>query len=156
MPLYGDRKPFPLLQSEDFNQNLAKLSPDGRWLAYFSNETGRYEVYIQTFPKPSGKWQVTTSGGLQPRWSRDGKEFFYLALDQELMSVAVKGDSVPELGSPTPLFQAPLLGGARAIQNYRQQWDVAPDGRFLINVPVGEEAGSPITLVQNWTAGLKK
>jgi eukaryotic-like serine/threonine-protein kinase len=156
LPLYGDRKPFPLLQSEDFNQNMAKLSPDGRWLAYFSNETGRYEVYIQTFPKPSGKWQVTTSGGLHPTWSRDGKELFYLALDQELMSVAVKGDSVPELGSPTPLFQAPLLGGARAIQTYRQQWDVAPDGRFLINVPVGEETGSPITLVQNWTAGLKK
>jgi Tol biopolymer transport system component len=156
LPLFGDRKPFPFLQSEDFSQNMAKISPDGRWVAYFSNEFGRFEVFIQSFLKPSGKWQVTTSGGFHSRWSRDGKELFYLALDQELMSVAVKGDSVPELGSPTPLFKARLLGGARALQNYRHQWDVGPDGRFLINVPVGEETGSPITLVQNWAAGLKK
>ena len=153
----GDRKPFPFLQSEEFTQSSPKFSPDGRWLVYQSNESGRYEVYIQSFPKRAGKWQVSTGGGDRPRWSRDGKELFYLAPDQRLMAVAVKGDSAPEVGAPRPLFETRMFGGVRATVGFRQQYDVAPDSqRFLINVPVAEEASSPITLVLNWAAGLKK
>src|SRR5450755_695915 len=80
LPLFGDRKPFPYLQT-DFSENDGKLSPNGQWLAYFSDETGRFEVYVQTFPTPGGKWQVSTNGGALPVWSRDGKELFFSGLD---------------------------------------------------------------------------
>ena len=121
-----------------------------------STESGRFEVYIRSFPNPAGKWQISTTGGFQPRWSRDGKELFYIASDQRLMAVTVKGDSAPETGTPTALFETRQAGGARQALGFRQQYDVAPDGRFLINVPVAEEASSPITLVLNWTASSKK
>jgi dipeptidyl aminopeptidase/acylaminoacyl peptidase len=156
LPLFGDRKPYPFLQSENFNQALPKLSPDGRWLAYYSLESGRPEIYIQTFPKPVGKWQASTGGGIQPRWSRDGKELFYLAPDQSLMAVPVKGASTLEIGLPKPLFGTHMLGETRTLQGFRHQYDISPDGRFLINVPATEDANLSITLVQNWTAGLKK
>jgi Tol biopolymer transport system component len=157
LPLFGDRKAFPFLQSEQINQLLPKLSPDGHWLAYVSNESGRFEVYVQSFPKARGKWQISNSGGIHPRWARDGKELFYFALDGKLTTVPVKGDSALEVGPPKALFDPYMLGGARTMLGFRHQYDVSPDGqRFLINVPVAEESSSPITLVLNWTAGLKK
>ena len=157
LPLSGDRKTFPFLQSEQFSQTGPKLSPDGQWLAYHATESGRYEVYIQSFPKTGAKWQVSTGGGIEARWSHDGKDLFYLALDGKLMSVGVKGNFALDVGTPKPLFEPHILGGVRTILGFRHQYDVTPDGqRFLINVPVAEESSSPITLVQNWTAGLKK
>ena len=156
LPLFGDRKPFPFLQAE-FSQSGPRISPDGRWLAYYSTESGRFEVYIQSFPKREGKWQVSVDGGVYSRWSRDGKELFYLALDGKLMAASVKEDSALEVGTPKPLFEPPFVGGARTILGFRNQFDVAPDGeRFLINVPVAEESSLPITLALNWAAGLKK
>ncbi|MBI4460255.1 MAG: PD40 domain-containing protein, partial [Acidobacteria bacterium] len=109
LPLAGDpstgtgqgRKPF-LFEKTDFVNTQAQISPDGRWIAYLSNESGRDEVYIQSFPKAGTKRQVTANGGVQPRWRRDGKELFYIGMDQMLMAVAVKGEASLEIGGPTP------------------------------------------------------
>jgi eukaryotic-like serine/threonine-protein kinase len=88
LPLEGDRKPFPFLQTP-FRENEGRFSPDGRWIAYRSNESGRPEVYVQTFPAGGGKWQVSTSGGLLPQWRGDGREVFYTSTDRKLMAVDV-------------------------------------------------------------------
>jgi Tol biopolymer transport system component len=91
LPLFGDRKPFPVMQTQ-FNEVGGRLSGDGRWIAYTSNESGRVEVYAASFPKAGGKWQVSTSGGRWPRWRDDGKEIFYLAPDNTLMTAEVMSD----------------------------------------------------------------
>jgi dipeptidyl aminopeptidase/acylaminoacyl peptidase len=158
LPLTGERKPFPYLQSEDFAHSAARLSPDGHWVAYYSLESGRLEAYLQTFLTVTGKWRVSTTGGIQPTWSRDGRELFYLGPDQKLMAVSLKpGTTTPELGTPQPLFEAPVLGGYRVLLGFRQQYEVASDGqRVLVNVPAGEEPGAPLTVVLNWDAALKR
>jgi len=152
LPLFGDRKPFPFLQTE-FPEREGRLSPNSHWIAYDSTESGRREVYVQSFPTPGSKWQVSTQGGSTPIWRKDGRELFYLADDGRLMAVPVSVGNTFEAGSPEPLFQTRfpgvLFGG---IEHYA----VSADGqRFLMNVAV-EEAASPITIVLNWTAGLKK
>jgi Tol biopolymer transport system component len=152
LPLFGDRKPFPYLQTE-FNEHHAKLSPNGRWLAYVSDESKRNEVYVVTFPKsPSGsggKWQVSTNGGNRPVWSRDGKELYFIGADGKMMAVGVRGDGASfDAGVPQPLFDARLAG---------DWYDVGKDGRFLIPIAANQStAPVPITVVVNWTAGLKK
>jgi len=160
LPMTGERKPFGYLQSNDLYQNEPRLSPNERFLAYYTigaiGSTGIGDVFLQSFPKPGGKWQVSTVGGINPRWSRDGKELFYLAFNGQLMAVTVKGETAPEIGSPVALFAPPILGGVQSVLGYRSQYDVAPDGRFLIIVPVDEGAGSSMTVVLNWAAGLKK
>ena len=150
-PLDGDRKPFPFLQTP-FNEYPAAFSPDGRWIAYASNESGRSEVYVMPFPGPGGKWQVSTAGGSYPRWRRDGAELFYLAADNRLMAATVNGQgSGFEVGAVRPLF------ATRARTARRYMYDVSADGqRFLINTLVEEAALEPITLVVNWTAGLRR
>jgi len=149
LPLFDDRKPFPYLQN-DFNERFAKLSPNGQWLAYVSDETKRDEVYVQGFSGTrsgsGGKWQVSTSGGIYPVWSRDGKELFFIGSDQKLMAVEVNGGAKFEAGVPKPLFET---RGATFF-------DVSKDGRFLIPTQTEQSAGVPITVVVNWTAGLKK
>jgi Tol biopolymer transport system component/predicted Ser/Thr protein kinase len=146
LPLFGDRKPFPYLQT-DFSENDGKLSPNGQWLAYFSDETGRFEVYVQTFPTPGGKWQVSTNGGALPVWSRDGKELFFSGLDRKIMVAEAKGGAKFEVSVPKPLFE---------MRSGPTGWfDVSKDGRFLIPTPA-EQSSVPITVVVNWTAGLKK
>jgi Tol biopolymer transport system component len=160
LPMTGERKPFGYLQSNDLYQNEPRLSPNGRFLAYYTlgaiGSTGIGDVFLQSFPRPGGKWQVSTGGGLSQRWSRDGKELFYLAFNGQLMAVTVKGETAPEIGSPVALFAPPILGGVQSVRGYRSQYDVAPDGRFLIIVPTDEGAGSSMTVVLNWAAGLKK
>ena len=148
LPLFGDRKPFPYLQT-DFNERRAKLSPDGQWLAYASDESKRNEIYVQTFPTLGGKWHVSTNGGELPVWSRDGKDLFYIGADRKMMAVAVKGGSKFEAGVPKPLFDT-RLGGTLPW------FDVSKHGRFLI--PTLKEQTGPVSLnvVVNWTAGLKK
>jgi eukaryotic-like serine/threonine-protein kinase len=150
LPLFGDRKPFPYLQTE-FNEGFAKLSPNGQWLAYTSDETKRTEIYVQTFPTPGGKWQISTNGGFYPVWSQDGKELFYIGADQKLMAVEVTGGNTFQAGIPKPLFQTRL-----GIRPSRVAFDVSKDGRFLMPVPVENAAPTPMTVVVNWTAGLKK
>jgi Tol biopolymer transport system component len=148
LPLFGDRKPFPYLESE-FDEDLPKLSPNGQWLAYQSNETKRNEIYVQSFPKPSGKWQVSTDGGTRPVWSRDGKELLFLSANGKMMAADVKSGAGNKFdnGLAKPLFDLP--GGAGTF-------DVNKDGRFLIPAPSGQSTGAPITVVVNWAAGLKR
>jgi eukaryotic-like serine/threonine-protein kinase len=151
-----DTKPVPYLQSEEFNQSLPMLSPNGHWTAYHSDETGRYEVYLQSFPTRGGKRQISTNGGTKPRWSKDGGEIFYLADDQRLMAVPFKGVSAPEIAPAKSLLEAHTVGGSRNTAGFRQQYDVASGGqRFLLNVLV-EEPGSPLTVILHWPAALKK
>jgi len=150
LPLFGDHKPFPFARSE-FNESQGQFSPDGKWLAYVSDDGGTPQIYVQPFPMPGGKWQVSTAGGSQPRWRRDGKELFYVALDRKLMAVPVKTGPTFEAETPRALFETNLVASPP-----RQVYSVAPDGqRFLLAAPV-ETASLPLTLVQNWTAVLKK
>jgi len=150
--LSGERQPRPFLQTE-FSETQGRLSPDGRWMAYTSNESGNPEVYVQSFPASGAKSKVSTAGGAQPRWRADGKELFYLAADRRLMSVEVKWGAGFEAGVPKALFEAPIPAG----QLTRYHYAVTADGqRFLIITPVGDAALQPLTVVVNWTAELKR
>ena len=147
LPLFGDRKPFPFIESPFFDAG-SQFSPDGRWLAYNSNESGRSEVYVVPFPGPGGKVRISTAGGDNARWRRDGKEIFFLA-DHTLMAAAVtaKGSRF-EVGAVQRLFEVPMVDGY-------WPYDVSPDGqRFLVNMLEG--AVAPLTIVVNWPAGLKR
>ncbi len=145
-----DRKPV-LVVSGPGSQTAAQVSPDGRWIAYESDESGRYEVYVQSFPASGGKWQISTAGGAEPRWRGDSKELFYVARGK-LMAVEVKtGASTFEAGIPRTLFAPPLASDQR-----RNRYVVTADGkRFLVRTPVGETS-MPITVVMNWTAAVKR
>ncbi|HYW47626.1 MAG TPA: protein kinase, partial [Bryobacteraceae bacterium] len=156
LPMFppGDRKPMPYLQTPS-NERQGHFSPDGRWIAYASDESGpgQYHVYVQSFPAGAGKFQVSTgTGGGQPRWRRDGKELFYVAADGRLMAVEVKTAPRFEYGVPQALFN-PRNPGGGSMSNY-VGYDVAADGkRFLVNTvsTVTENAApAPITVVLNW------
>ena len=151
LPLFGDRKPFPLVQTE-FNEIDPVVSSDGKWLAYASNASGRSEVYITAFPGAGAKWPVSNGGGARPRWRRDGKELFFLDPSDNLVAVDVNtaGNTV-RLGTPHVLFHS---AGIEVVQS---GYDVAADGKkFIINNGDVNEESQPLTLVQNWTAELKK
>ena len=161
MPLTGERKPFAVLQSS-FDEIEGQFSPNGQWLACASNESGRYEIYIRTFPETGGKQQVSVEGGVQPRWQRDGSQLFYVAPDTRLMAVPISlgpGTHTLEAGAPVPLVPTRLATGENITTVgllARAQYAVAPDGRFLMNIAAADAVASPITLVLNWTAGLTK
>ncbi len=145
-----DRKVVPFLQSE-FDEVFPVFSPNGRWVAYASNESGLFEVYVQAFPGPGGQWQVSTSGGTMPAWRHDGKELFYLGLNHKLMSVAVKTGEAFESDAPSPLFEVHVR------TDPSRPYDVFPDGqRFLVVAPLENQSAPPVTLIQNWTALLRK
>ena len=149
LPLFGDRKPFAYLASP-FRKGYARVSPDGKWLAYTSNETGRDEVYVGSFPTPGDKRQISVSGGWRPRWSRDGKELFFVSGDGKMMAVAVKSSGKFQYGTPHTLFDT-------RMRDVGEKWfDVSTDGRFLIPRPIQDSSRTAMTLVMNWTAGLKK
>ena len=148
--LSGERKPEVLLQTE-FDKDDPRVSPDERWIAYCSTESGQWEVYVAAFPTFTEKRQVSNAGGCQTVWRGDGKELFYLDLQGKITSVEVKGDVALQTGAPKALFQVPF----RTEVN-ESQFDVSGDGkRFLLSLPVGEES-KPISVVLNWTAGLKR
>src|SRR5262249_49096051 len=107
LPLGGDGKPFPYLQTA-FNEHHAKLSPSGRWLAYVSDETSKNEIYVQSFPTPGRKWQISKNGGTFPVWSRDGTQLFYFGDDRKMMAVEVKAGTSFEAGTPKALFDTRL------------------------------------------------
>jgi eukaryotic-like serine/threonine-protein kinase len=150
LPMTGEHKPFVFLQTE-YQEGDAQFSPDGHWVAYRSNESGRDEIYVTPFPGPAGRWQVSTGGGTRPKWQRKGKEILYLGDDDKIMSaeIRVKGASI-EVGAVKPLFQTrPHRPGSI--------FDTTGDGqRFLVNTAVVEQSASPVTLVVNWPAALKK
>jgi eukaryotic-like serine/threonine-protein kinase len=150
LSLGGDRRPVPFLHG-DFNESQGQFSPDGRWLAYVSDESGNQQVYVQSFPALGGQRQISTEGGTQPRWRRDGKELFYLAPDRKMMAVTVKTGATFDADAPRVLFQTELN-----VPALRQSYAVSADGqRFLLNTSA--DAGPPpMTVVLNWPALLKK
>ena len=146
-------KPFPFLATKAIEVQ-GQISPDGRWMAYASDESGRLEVYVTRFPDKHGHWQISSNGGTQPSWRADGKEIFYLGPDQALMSVGVQAGDSFESGAPTILFRAsfPML-----VPAYWANYSATPDGqRFLVSELVSETASTPINVTLNWTAELKK
>jgi Tol biopolymer transport system component len=149
--LQGDRKPFPVVRTP-FLEGVPSLSPDGKWLAYTSNENGDSDIYITSFPAGGAKWQVSTGGGTQPHWRGDGKELFFSVTNNRIMAVdvAATANSIT-LGTPHPLFQANMQGAPLG------QFDVTRDGKkFLLNSLNTQGGSSPLTLVTNWPAELRK
>jgi Tol biopolymer transport system component len=153
LPLAGDRKAYPFAKSQ-FPERSGHFSPDGHWVAYTSGESRREEVYVAPFPGPGGKWQVSSSGGRMPRWRRDGRELYFFAEDDTLMVAEVEASQQKfEVKNVRTLFHVNLAPESRERSG---SFDVAADGsRFIINTS-SDEAQSPITLVLNWTAELKK
>jgi len=156
LPLTGDRHPYPIMNSE-FDERETQLSRDGHWLAYVSDESGDYEVYVQAFNADGklgrNKVPVSTGGGNQPRWRRDGQELFYIAANGQMMAVAVKSNgSALEAGTPKALFKTRMFKEHNVpVFDY----DVTADGqRFLIGTLAGE--ATPVSVILNWTAERKK
>jgi dipeptidyl aminopeptidase/acylaminoacyl peptidase len=147
LPLFGDRKAYPFLETE-FSEEGASFSPDGRWLSYVSDESGKGELYVTSFPSRAGKWQVSNAGALGGAWCRSGKEILYISLDENVMSVEVRADaSTVDVGVPKLLFKGPrVLTGALTPQC----------DRFLLAPRAEGAQGSSISLVSNWPALLKK
>jgi Tol biopolymer transport system component len=150
LPVSGDKKPFPFMKTP-FEERDGQFSPDGKWIAYRSNESGRFEIYVQPFPGPGKKIPISTNGGTQPRWNKNGKEIFYVSLDDKMMATPVKvspdGQSL-ENGTPAILFPVRIPVGPLST---KQQYAVSSDGqRFLVNLAAGEGKASPITLIYNW------
>ena len=145
-PLDGDRKPLPFLV-RPFSDWQAQISPDGRWIAYSSDESGPQEIYVMDFPKPTGKWKVSTEGGAEARWRRDGRELFYIA-GRKLMAADVRtGGAVFHAGVPRVLFEASI----DPRTNRRNRYVVSPDGQRFLIIAQAEEAGpTPLTVVLNW------
>jgi serine/threonine protein kinase/Tol biopolymer transport system component len=148
LPLFGDRKPFRHVQTE-FQESQPRLSPDGRWLAYRSNESQRNEIYVVSFPQSGGKWQISTEGGQDPVWSRDGRELYYYSPDGKIMSVDIKAGPQFRFGVPKALFEV------RIATSYTS-FEVSKDGRFLLPALVEQETSKPMTVVLNWPEMLKK
>jgi Tol biopolymer transport system component len=154
LPVGGSDKPFPFLKTA-FGVSNGQFSPDGRWVAYASNESGKWEVAVAPFPGPGGNWKISTAGGSEPRWRRDGKELFYIAPDGKLMAVDVKAGATFEAGVAKPLFPIRRREPISAADLF--SYDVSADGqRFLVDTDTGEVTSAPLTAIVNWTAGLKK
>lgn len=148
LPYDGDHKLTPFMQTR-FNERSPRFSPDTRWMAYSSDEAGHYEIYVAPFPAGGKKWQVSTAGGSQPLWSRDGTEPFYLSPDNTVMAASVTaGGTEPKIGVPAALFCAHPRNFDYGIYN-----DTS-DGRFLIS-SAADESTAPLTLISNWPALIK-
>jgi dipeptidyl aminopeptidase/acylaminoacyl peptidase len=147
----GEKKPIPIAVTP-FTEMTPMFSPDGKYVAYVSNESGRDEIYVQTFPEPGGKWQVSNGGGSDPSWRGDGKELYYRSADQKLMSVEVRGGAEFQAGVPQVLYSIRVRPGAP-----RNKYAPASDGqRFVFASPLGRDAMSPTRIVLNWTQGMGK
>jgi hypothetical protein len=159
LPMEGDRKPYPWLKTA-FDERRAALSPDGRWVAYESNESGRPEIYVRPFAETAsgnaagGQVQVSTSGGIAPRWRSDGGELYYIAPDARLMAAPIVASRTAfESASPVALFQTRIVEGG-INTNTAAQYDVSSDGRFLIATVLDDTTS--LTLLQNWTLALQR
>jgi Tol biopolymer transport system component len=154
LPLFGDRKPSAFIDGGGIRAVSAQFSSNGRFVVYASNETGRNEIYVQTFPQPTGKWQISVSGGTDPTWRRDGKELFFLSPDEKLMAVDVNTNAGTfQAGIPQELFQAQTI----PAWYWRNIYVPSADGqRFMMLTPAIDAKPAPITVVVNWTATLKK
>ena len=152
LPMFGDRKPMPYLRTQA-GEFSGRFSPDGRWVAYSSRESGQREVYVASFPMATGKRQISTMGGTTPRWRRDGQELFYLAEDNTLMAVGIdlRGASV-EVTSVKPLFKI-----KNGVNSADFPFDVTPDGqRFIVITRADDDATTAgIAVVMNGEAAVK-
>jgi Tol biopolymer transport system component len=154
VPLEGDRKPYPFLKTT-FGTSHGQFSPDGKWVAYASNESGKWEIFVAPFPGPGGNSRVSSAGGSEPRWRRDGKELFYLSPDGKMMAVDVKPGATFEAGVARPLFQTHRRIHVSSTDQF--SYDVSADGqRFLVSNDVGGSTSPQLTAVLHWTAGLKQ
>jgi serine/threonine-protein kinase len=147
-PLEGERKPWMVVAHAAILYG-ARLSPDGRWLAYESNESGTVQLYIVPFRGGQGKWQVTSQGSSGPAWTKDGSELFYMDPGFNLYVVSVKEvDGSPQLGAPQ---QIPITTSAPSVF-----YDISPDGKKILIDNVAQQVSPSMTVVTNFTAGLKK
>jgi Tol biopolymer transport system component len=150
LPLAGDKKPFPFLQTA-FSEDNGTFAPDTKWIAYVSNESGRDEVYVQPFPATGAKFRVSRDGGTYPMWRGDGRELFFVSLDGTMMAASINTGSGIEPGIPQALFPSGIT-----LTGNRRQYAVTKDGqRFLLNVPLGRSTPTPLTVVVNWQAAQK-
>jgi Tol biopolymer transport system component len=134
-----------------FGEAAGKLSPDGRWIAYQSNESGRNEIYVRAFPESDEKYLISNNGGVMASWRGDGREIYYISADQKMMAVAVKPGPHFEAETPVALFDAPVR------VHVARQYDVTPDGtRFIVNRRVEDSGTEPLTVLQNWTARINR
>jgi Tol biopolymer transport system component len=144
-----------LFDDTPYNEAQGQLSPNAQWIAYTSNATGRDEVYVESFPTPGRKRQLSSGGGAMPRWRADGHELFYLAGDQFLVSVPIKDQGSLDFGTPERLFRTRIIVQGSESGYLPTYYDVSPDGsRFLVRYPP-EDPGPPITVVLNWQSALK-
>jgi dipeptidyl aminopeptidase/acylaminoacyl peptidase len=145
------QKPVAFLKT-GFSERDGAFSPDGNWVAFVSNETGRYELYVTRFDRPGEKWRVSAGGGSNPRWRRDGKELFFLAADKNVMAVAVKAGATFESGTPVPLFRYESI-----VDIVDDAFDVTADGqRFIVISSATQTPFMPLMVVANWTSDLKR
>ncbi len=151
LPMENEGKPIPLVRTE-FSDEAARLSPDGRWLAYTSDESGRHEVYVRRFLEPGRSQPISTGGGLQPLWRSDGKELFYLSAERSVMSVEVESDGPTiRVGGSVRLFEAPIV----AATPYERSYAVSRDGQRFLVATASPETFSPIQVIVNWTAPVR-
>jgi hypothetical protein len=160
LPMEGpqkERKPVPFLQTE-FTELSGQLSPDSHWMAYNSDQSGRFEVYVRPYPRAEGQWTISVAGGVQPRWRGDGKELFFFAADGKMMAVPLKAAAGPkptfEAGAPVTLFDAHTTP-----RRDRFDYDVIADGKRFLTVTTSSPApppSPPLNVVVNWNAALKK
>jgi eukaryotic-like serine/threonine-protein kinase len=153
-PLTVEAKTIPVLASPA-NEVQARFAPNGRWLAYASDESGKFEVYVRPFPEASGQTLISVAGGMQPEWRRDGKELFYISADRKLMAVPVITDGTTfSNGAPRALFDVQM---PEPSPPYPTDYAVGMDGqRFLVNTVVDQPTRPALTVIVNWTAELKK
>jgi hypothetical protein len=150
MPIGGDNKPIPIVKTR-FAELWATFSPDGKYIAYQSNESGRHEIYVHEFPEARNKWQVSTEGGFEPYWRRDGRELFY-RIGSRVIAVPVQTGATFIAGTPAPLFETRF-----ATVNSRGRYRPAPDGqRFLVVAAPARGAEQPASVVLNWTSALPR
>ncbi len=156
VPMFGDRVPFPFVQTE-FSEAAGVFSPDGKWVAYQSNESGRNEIYVRPFPGPGAKWQVSNNGGVAPRWKNSGREIFYLNRSK-VMSAEVNGHGQSfTVGAVREYFDPTSVSGVNIQLGNGTFRDISPDGRsILLSVSKGRLATAPLTLVMNWQKAIQQ
>jgi hypothetical protein len=153
LPLNGTQDSSFVLKSE-YVEGDGTLSPDGKWLAYTSNESGSWDVYVQPYPSLDHKWRISPDGGSRPQWRRDSRELFYVGPDQQLMAVPVTADASFTAGAPVPLFPMRII--PLPPTQPRQQYAVSANGeRFLVNTVLEPASPTPVTIVLNWSAAVE-